>query len=268
MTAADGEATASRADGVVDELLGTVGYLRITAADDPEAADREWLRCADLLERTDWLAELVRESKPARGTDDDGVAMSLFMQGYAFRIASAAIGAFVISGDVLDVDPATTSVALGGHRPNAVRLDRPTLVTAGGDVAVLHDVLVEDHLAPLVDACRSATRIGERLLWSNVASSCAASFGAFVDPRPDGRDRLREIAEVFATTGRPELREAGRLVRLGDGPRWVWERTACCLYYQTDGALGADGERRKCGDCSLFTAAERSARYAELIGQD
>ncbi len=256
-------------DDVIAELLAAVSYLRIAAvsagAGGAAEEPREWLSCAELLARPERLTALTWGTKPARGTNDDTVALSLFMQGYAFRIASAAIGSFVLCGNALDVDPETTSLALGEYGPNAVRLDRPSLVRADGDIAVLHDVLVERHLAPLVDACRRTGPIGDRLLWSNVASSCAASFGALVGPRADDRDRLRTLAERFFATARLELHRAGRLVRLGTGTRWVWERAACCLYYRTDKALQPDGEPRKCNDCSLSTPAERSARYAELL---
>lgn len=244
-----------------------ISYLRIATPARP-GDSRDWIECADLIADADRLARLVRSSTAARGTDEDAVAMSLFMQGYAFRIASTAIGSFVLSGDVVDVDPTSMSVALGDHRPNAVRLARPSVVAAGGDVGVLHDVLVDGHVAPFIAACRRALQVGERMLWSNAASSCAASFGAFVDARPDDREHLRDLAERFSSTARPELRDAGQLVRIGSGTRWVWERAACCLYYQTDSALGDDGERRKCGDCSLWTPAERTARYAELLAQD
>ena len=43
-------------------------------------------------------------TKAARGTDRDDVATSLFVQGYVFRIATVAIGSWVLADAVIDVD--------------------------------------------------------------------------------------------------------------------------------------------------------------------
>ena len=56
--------------------------------------------------------------------------MSLFVQGYAFRIASLAIGRWLLGDAVLDVWPASTSIALGRDRPNAVHVDAARLRSA------------------------------------------------------------------------------------------------------------------------------------------
>ncbi len=246
---------------VLDELTATVDYFRIETGGD-SGGDRTWWSCEELLADPAALVGLVRSTASGRGTDDDGVAMSLFVQGYAYRIASTAIGSFVVSGDVVSVDPARTSVAIGRHRPNAVHLDDAALVAACGDIAVLHRVLVDGHLAALVDAAHTAARIGRPLLWANVGSSCAASFGAFVDPLAHEAQRLRDMVEAFFAAARAGLAQSGRVVRIGDGARWAWERRACCLWYRTTVSGGA-----KCSDCSLWTDAERSARYAEAAEQ-
>ena len=246
-----------RDQDVVAELLLTVDYLRITVgtADD----DRRWLACSDLITDPSLMLEMARSTVPAWGADAM-VAMSLFVQGYVFRVASTAIGSFVLSGDVLSVCPGSTAIALDRHRLNAVRLDRAELVEAGGDLAVLHRVLIDEHLAPFVNAAHRSMRIGEALLWGNVGSSCAASFGAFVGRLSDDAERIRDLVEGFFATARGELPRSGRVIRMGEGLRWMWERNACCLYYQTEVSTGA-----KCADCSLWTPAERSVRYAEML---
>lgn len=242
---------------MVEELLATVDYLRITIGAAGEG--RRWLACSDLIADPPRMLEISRSTAPAWGADDM-VAMSLFVQGYVFRIASVAIGSFVLSGDVLSVRPESTAVALEQHRICAVRLDRAAPVKAEGDPAVLHRVLIDEHLAPFVDAAHRSMLIGEALLWGNVGSSCAASFGAFVEPLADQAERIRDSVEGFFAGARPELQRAGRVARIGEGFRWVWERNACCLYYQTEISAGV-----KCVDCSLWTPAERSTRYAELL---
>ena len=200
-------------------------------------------------------AARTRAADRGRTRDDrDDVAMSLFVQGYAFRIASLAIGTSFLGDHVVDVSPATTAIALGRDRPNAVRLDGARLTAAP-----LHEHLIDEHLAALVDTAHRACRIGEALLWANVGASCASSFGAFVEPLPDRPRRgARSGRDSSSPTPRPELARSGRVVRVGDG--WAWERSACCLWYQTDVGF-------KCEDCSLWTSAEREARYAAMLAE-
>lgn len=242
------------------ELLATVDYLRVTVGTDGRKG--RWLACEDLIADPALMMEIVRSTAAAWGTDDEMVAMSLFVQGYAYRIASTAIGSFVLSGDVLPVRPENTEIALDEHRLNAVRLASAELVEAEDDLTVLHRVLIDEHLAPFVATAHRSTRIGEALLWGNVGSSCAASFGAFVGPIPESAEQIRHLVEGFFDTARESLRHSGHVVRIGDGLRWVWERKACCLYYQTEISNGD-----KCADCSLWTPAERSARNAETLGR-
>lgn len=235
----------------VERIVATVEHLRITVGDG-EAPDQDWLASARLLEDPAHLSAVVRSTAAGRGTDRDDVAMSLFVQGYAFRLASIAIGAWLLDDVVLDLDPTITAVALGRHRPNAVRLAEARTVDAADALAGIHDVLIDSHLARLVAAAHDACRIGEALLWGNVGAACASSFGTFMEPLPERRADIRDRAEAFLAAARPELRRAGRLVHVG--PVWAWERSSCCLWYQTDSGF-------RCEDCSLWRDDERRARY-------
>jgi len=237
---------------VLAEVTAAVDYLRVSTG--ATGDDRTWLPCQTLVTDPEALRALVRSTAATRGTDRDEIAMSLFVQGYAFRIASIAIGGWLVGNAVIDVSPASTAIALGRGRPNAVHLSEVGLVDVD-----LHAHLIGEHLAPLVETAHEACRVGAPLLWGNVGASCAASFGAFVDPRPDLRSEIRDRVESFFATARPELARAGRVVRVGT--RWAWERNACCLWYQTDSGY-------KCEDCSLWTDAERAARYAAVLSED
>lgn len=242
----------SAADSI-GRVLDTVDYLRVTVAD----TDRDdWWSCATLTSDPDALLGLVRSTAPDRGTDRDDVALSLFVQGYAFRVASIALGAWLLDDVVLDVDPGNTSVALGRNRPNAVHLDEARLVGGDDTLAALHAVLVDGHLAAMVANARRACRIGEALLWSNIGAACASSFGAFMVPRPDLHATIRDRFEAFLGAGRPELAGAGRVVHVG--PVWAWERSACCLYYKTESGF-------MCEDCSLRPDEERRERYDRVL---
>ena len=110
---------------IIDELLSTVDYLRISVGDVGE----RWLPCEPLVGDSVALAALIATTKSDRGTDRDDVATSLFVQGYAFRIASVAIGSWLLAGAVLDVSPSRTSIAIGRGRP-----ERRQPEDAAGDV--------------------------------------------------------------------------------------------------------------------------------------
>ncbi len=237
-------------DDLVDALVATVDYLRITVGGSDTTG---WVSCADLVSDPHELSALVATTKPGVGTDRDDVAVSLFVQGYAFRVASAAIGAWILADAVLSVAPAATQVSMSPTRPNGIRLERARLVRCADPLAGLHDGLVEGHLAPLVDSAHRSTSVGAALLWGDVGSACASSFGAFAEALPSRREEVARRADAFFATARPELRRSGRMTPVGVG--WEWERASCCLWYLADGGF-------RCADCSLWTDAERAARRA------
>jgi ferric iron reductase protein FhuF len=237
----------------LDRVTVTVDYLRVSVGD---SADGDWLDCERLTSDPDALGDLARSTAAGRGTERDDVAMSLLVQGYAFRIASVAIGAWLLDDLVLDVAPARTAIAIGRDRPNALRFDDVRSVAADDPLAGLHTQLVDGHLAPLVDTAHRACRVGEALLWSNVAASCASSFGAFMGPLAERQGEIRERAGAFFGSARPELGGSGQLVPVGT--QWAWERRACCLWYKASGGS-------RCADCSLWSDAERQERYAAAI---
>lgn len=238
---------------VVDRVTSTVPYLRVTVGSEDSA---DWLPCADLVSEPQALGELARETAAGRGTDRPPVAMSLLVQGYAFRVASLAIGAWLLGDVVLDVAPAHTAIAIGRHRPNAVRFDELRLVPGHDRLATLHTHLIDGHLGRLVATAHAAGGVGEAMLWANVAASCASSFRAFVDPLPDRRDQILDRARAFFASARPEVATSGRVVPVGAD--WVWERRACCLWYQASGGS-------RCQDCSLWSVEERQARYTAMV---
>jgi ferric iron reductase protein FhuF len=239
---------------VLDRVTSTVDYLRVTVGDGSGATD--WLPCDGLVSDPVALGELARATAAGRGTDRDDVAMSLLVQGYAFRIASVAIGAWLLGDAVLDVSPAGMAIAVGRHRPNAVRFDEPRLVTTDDPLRSLHAELVDGHLAPLVATAHQACRVGEALLWSNVGASCASAFGAFMGPLPDRHEEIRDRTGAFFAAARGELACSGRVVPVGTA--WAWERKACCLWYRTTGGS-------RCADCSLWSDEERRERYDAAI---
>ncbi len=234
---------------IIDALLSTIDYLRISVGD----GDDRWLSCATLVGDPTALGATIASTKADQGTDRDVVATSLFVQGYAFRLATVAVGSWMLGGAVLDVSPTNTTIAIDRGRPNAVNLAIPRARSAAA-VSDVHAVLIDGHLASLVATARRTCRIGSALLWGNVAASCAASFGAFAGELPARRSELGDRTEEFFATARPEIRDAGRLVLVGE--RFAWERRSCCLWYRTASAW-------LCEDCPLRPGAPRRARTME-----
>ena len=237
----------------IERVRSTVDYLRVSVGADCEG---EWVACEPLVTDPEALAALVATTAQGRGTDRDDVATSLFVQGYAFRVASLAVGAWLLDDVVLDVDPGLASIAMGRHRPNALHLAEAR--AAGEGVDALHANLVDGHLARLVATAHESCRVGEALLWSNIGAGCASSFGAFMGPLEDRRLEIRDRFEAFLVAARPELQASGRIAHVG--PLWAWERSACCLWYKTDSGF-------QCEDCSLWTADERQARYQKVLAE-
>jgi iron complex transport system ATP-binding protein len=241
---------------LLDQITATVDYLRV----DVGIEEVGWLRCAPLVADADVLARLVESTKAGRGTERLDVALSLFVQGYSFRIASLAIGAWILADAVLDLVPDRTAIALGRDRPNAVAVDRAATLDPLDPLdalAGLHAHLIDGHLARLVATAHRACRVGEPLLWGNVAASCASSFGAFASAPACAHRRveIRDRAVAFFASARPEVRDAGRVVPVAD--RFAWERKSCCLWYRTESGF-------RCEDCSLWSDEERAERYRRL----
>ena len=189
------------------------------------------------------------------------MAASLFVQAYAFRVPSVALGAFALGLPTPCIAPGMTAIAIARHRPAQVaylnsQLDEPDATTLAQAIA--------DHLGQLLAAIRSVINVGERLLWGNVAASCATAFraieGASVEKdRPSIRTRAEAFFQAADFGG---FASAGRFETVEEGTKngWYWTRTNCCLWYQT-----TSGSR--CDDCSLFTPAELLAiRVAQLQG--
>lgn len=268
---------------LLDQVTSTVSYLRVADRADADPS-LEWLPCAELVSNGERLLEVVRATAPGRGTDRDDIALSLFVQAYAFRVASTAIGSWLCSNrsHVLDVSPDNMFIALGRHRPNAVALsrlaftDQPLAAAVFDDhlsrlVTTSHNTLANpgrQHIAerPSGERPSGQRRLGEATLWGNIAAGCASAFGAFHGAQDsiEGRATVRRAATDFFHGAPPKAQSAGRFVEFaGEQPEpgWFWERSRCCLLYQIPPA-DPTAEPFKCEDCSLWSSAQRQDRYA------
>ena len=279
-----GAAAASSLTRTLDRVGAQVSYLKADIGpvectrrgpDVRAVEDGMWLSCQDLVYDGAWLRQVIDGTAHAIGTDDPVVAASIFVQGYAYRIATLAVACLTVDGVVPGSEPGAMAVGLGrgrvskvayleptvfdlldGHPPSEA-LSRPSV--ADRALTLVLEQVVELHLGPLIALTRQQVRIGERLLWGNVAASASTAFrtmegclGRWVTP----------LGQRFFELAPPELQGLGSFFSTeSNGKRgWYWERTNCCLFYQIAG-------HAKCADCSLTPAEERRAAYeANLSG--
>jgi ferric iron reductase protein FhuF len=246
-------------DTVVADVQARVSYLR--CSNEAPAADG-WIGCAELIAEPDRLRAEIDATAPGRGTDDPQVAASLYVQAYAFRVPSIAVAAYALGLPAPTTAPQSTAIRVTRDRPGQLAiLDTRCRST---DAAALADELFDGHLVPFVRAVRATTRVGERLLWGNVAASLATIFRAVQSAGPFGDADVRVRADRFEQAAAPWLDGLGRYstIRVSDALGWHWTRTSCCLWYQTTGGS-------YCDDCSLHDPFDLAAkRLADLTGSN
>lgn len=259
-----------------DRVLARVSYLRsevgarevVPIGTTP--LDGEWMSCADLASNPEWLATIIAHTGRALGTDDQVVAASIFVQNYAYRIMTLAIAYATTSGVVPDAAAASMALSLKSGRPSNVAYVTPSamilcehadqatdaLLDRVSERGALEFIIVRglrEHLALLVVGTRQVVRIGQRLLWGNIAASCAVAFRTMEGSLGDW---VRPLGERFFGDYAPELKGHGSFLALEVAGRrgWYWERTTCCLYDRLPGDI-------RCGDCSRTPVAQRRAAY-------
>jgi ferric iron reductase protein FhuF len=245
-------------DEVTAAVQQRVPYLRCST--DAVANIDGWISCAELIADPARLRHEIDATAPGRQSDDPQVLASLFVQSYAFRIPSIAVAAWAIGWPSPSAAPDTTLMRITRHRPGAVAILQPDV--AQRDATELVADVIDGHLRPFLDCVQATTRVGTRLLWGNVAASLAAVFRAVHSVGPAGDSAVRARAREFFAAA-PMLDGLGEwsTIDVGHALGWYWNRTACCLWYQTGtGAL--------CDDCSLQDdGARRERRHAELVAE-
>ena len=75
--------------------------------------DGLWLSCQDLVSDGAWLGQVIEGTGRAIGTEDPGAAASIFVQGYAYRLAVLAVACLTVGGVVPGAEPGAMAVGLG-----------------------------------------------------------------------------------------------------------------------------------------------------------
>jgi FhuF 2Fe-2S C-terminal domain/Ferric iron reductase FhuF-like transporter len=207
------------------------------------------------------MRELYTDPRPLRERiahvrrvldSDDRVAASITFQGLAALLLSAPFAAVVLHGmlphlsaDVLWWRPEESGPwSLRCPAPEGTAVDRPQ-----DGATALAELIVEEHLRPLIAAVRAQVPIAERLLWGNVGSSVAGGKRLVAIERPAAAERATQVAERLLAIG--PLAGTGELLPPSDVDHgWSFRRRSCCLYYRVrEGGL--------CGDCVLLAREKR-----------
>jgi ferric iron reductase protein FhuF len=173
------------------------------------------------------------------GTDEARVAASMVVLGYAARLVGPSVAVPLRDGILPDLGPSRVEYSFRPDRGFQLTLPEP----AGwqGDPESLRqrwcEVVVDEHLAGVIDTVRGIVPVAAGLLWGNVASGLAGALKALAASGAVPADRCH--AEGLARLDHGPLRGSGRL---DDRLRFV--RRSCCLYYRLDGG-------GYCGDCPL-----------------
>jgi len=234
----------------------------------PDAApDGAWRPFGELLDALDVRVAEVRAALAAashRSPDEveRRVAVSLTQLGLTGRLVCPALGVAVLTGRLLDLDPARLRWQPGTGSAVALSVPADALATAGSAgmpreerVDALAGALADTVLAgPVRMLVEAAGRFGvsSQVLWGNVASvvhGARALIGA-------GAPELLGPAEalVAALLDRPPLRGTSE-----GGPGPEFRRRSCCLIYRLVPARAERGPTGSpagiCGDCVLERVA-------------
>jgi siderophore-iron reductase FhuF len=169
--------------------------------------------------------------------------------GYSARLVGPAVSVLLREDMLLDLRTSNVRFAYDPQVGFSLDLVRPAAWR--GDHAALRaawcQVVVDEHLRPLIDAVRAVVPVAAALLWGNVASGLAGALRAVASGATPHGDKgavsaSRCHAEGLALLGYGPLRGSGDLTnRCG---RLSFVRRSCCLYYRLEGG-------GMCGDCAL-----------------
>lgn len=215
--------------------------------DPAEGVDPTWRPLRDLYTDPAPLRDRIAHVRRTLGSDDR-VAASIAFQGLAARIVSAPFAAVVLHGELPGLTAAALHWRAVASGPWPLWLDLPVGGPGGGQEShcpvrsgpesgfpELAALLLDEHMAPLIDAVRAQVAISPKILWGSVASSVASAQAQVARQRPEAAVRAAAVAEGLLATG--PLRGTADL-------HPVFRRRSCCLYYRVAGG-------GLCGDCVL-----------------
>lgn len=232
------------ATAVLDELATIGPFFEVRALAAERAAGHPVRPFSAVLAPRE-LVDRVEHTRAALGAElplGRRIAASILLQAMAAKLVSGPLAALALRGAVLDVRPETLwwSATPAG---DAVALD-PLRITHAPrtDARLLHPV-VDQLLAPLVDAVGTRFGVSATVLWGNVASSVAGAKRVLDIGRPDAANSVAMVAGDLLR--HPRLADTGeQFPPVPPDQGWTFRRRSCCLYYRVPGGS-------VCADCVL-----------------
>jgi ferric iron reductase protein FhuF len=158
------------------------------------------------------------------------VAAALAWKSYTYWLALPAVLGYAAAGRVPVVTPDNVLVRYSGHQPFLrIALRRPDVAVVPGDDAALlralREMLVDQHLAPVLANIRGLVHIGHRTMWGSVASGVAYALSRAAGALPG--PVLETAGPLLTALDAADLVD---LVAQPDGSLSVQRRT-CCLAF-------------------------------------
>ena len=240
------------------ELAGLAGfgpYFAVATHDPRSPPAAPWQPLSTLTSSPQILRDRIAAVRAALaaaagrppGAVEFRVAASVTHLGTAARLISPPLGAAVISGTVLRVDPAARwQPVLGGAFPLSLPVANSTLPSAHGDSGE-DDALGEELARHVVNGpiraltdMTMAMSVPPAVLWGNIASAVNGATHMIAAARPS----LTARAQAISTA----LLQHSPLAGTWDGtPAARFRRRNCCLIYRIDPRHRA----AICADCIL-----------------
>jgi ferric iron reductase protein FhuF len=183
--------------------------------------------------------------------------LSLWSRHYFFRLIPPVVLTLLLAHRDWPLDLRHSGVRLNGEGlPDLVALPEPGATRSAPDCSFARFApLVQDHLAPLIQALAPAAGLAPRVLWANAAGYFSWAVRQLAeDPAlPPGcaAPGLAVLHSPLCPDGSPNpLFEPMRVQQGPRGPQPY--RKVCCLLYQLPG-------RGECSSCPLPCARRRDA---------
>jgi len=215
-----------------------------------------WRSTAALRDTSFWQ-QLARVYSASLGAKHLPVGGACALQHYAGRFVLPTLGVWVQTGKLLSTDHKQWQVRFDENGRTTGVIPPVEHTATPATMAEVAQTLLQDHMRPVVDAARSASRITDRVAYGCIAASCAGAFAALHRRAPQGhRAELADTAQQFlASDAWPGDRALVELTEIPvqQGTGLVHQRNTCCLI-----RLGAD--RGACGPCPDIDPDERWTR--------
>jgi ferric iron reductase protein FhuF len=258
--------------GVLAELAGLGPFFALDSHPARSPAVAPWRPLDELFHQPAalraWVAAVRGALAEVSGRPVDAVeprvAASMAQLRLAARLICPAFGVALLTGGLLEVDPARMRWQPSTHGALALSIRDDVMTSANRrdaacpqdpasrhDPARLADALAVSLLAgpvrALVQACRPF-KVSEQVLWGNVASVVHGAVALIDTAAP----RLTGEAEVIAAglLDQPPLRGSHQ-----GSDRGTFRRRSCCLVYRL-----AASPVPVCGDCVLERAPAPASR--------